>query len=190
MEAVRSGLFAGNLPVARQHETLRRTKHLKAVVRTAEKLIKVEFGVAQIILERQILVPGGEDQAAIEMDAGLLQSQFVLGPLVAVHLLLFDRRADEAAVRAEGPAMVNAAMGVGIARFGRADLHAAMGADVQHDVDFATAVARDDHIVFGHVAHDIVAGLGNFRLMAKEQPGAGENPLHLQLVQLLVIHHP
>src|SRR3546814_1139792 len=37
MEPVRTGLLAWNLPVARQHETLRRPKHLKAIVAAAER---------------------------------------------------------------------------------------------------------------------------------------------------------
>jgi len=85
--------------------------------------------------------------------------------------------------------MIDAAMGGGITRFGGANLHAAMGADVEHDMHVAITRPRHDHIILGHVAHDIVACLGDFRLMAQQQPGARKDALHLQIVEFLVVHH-
>src|SRR3546814_1300286 len=98
MEPVRTGLLARNLPVARQHETLRRPKHLKAIVAAAEQLVEIEFGVAQKRVKRRTIdIPGRENQPAIQMHPRLLQPKLLLRALVPVHLLILDRRPDEAA---------------------------------------------------------------------------------------------
>src|SRR3546814_18379308 len=68
MEPVRTGLLARNLPVARQHETLRRPKHLKAIVAAAEQLVEIEFGVAQKRVKRRTIdIPGRENPPALQM---------------------------------------------------------------------------------------------------------------------------
>src|SRR3546814_13522998 len=68
MEPVRTGLLAWNLPVARQHETLRRPKHLKAIVAAAEQLAEREIGVAQTRLKRRTIdITGCENQTPQQM---------------------------------------------------------------------------------------------------------------------------
>ena len=56
-------------------------------------------------------------------------------------------------------------------------------------MDLAILPAGDDDIVLGHVAHDEVALFGDLAFMAQQQPGLGEDLLHLQMVELLVGHH-
>src|SRR5262249_50603965 len=56
-------------------------------------------------------------------------------------------------------------------------------------MDLALAIARDDDVVFTHVADDEVARLGDLRLMAQKQPRARENPFHLMPIELLVAHN-
>src|SRR3546814_16596399 len=117
MEPVRTGLLAWNLPVARQHETLRRPKHLKAIVAAAEQLVEIESGVAQKRVKRMTIdIPGRENQPAIQMHPSLLQPKLILRALVPVHLLLLDRLPDAAAVRTKRTAITNAAMHLPIPR--------------------------------------------------------------------------
>src|SRR3546814_1579324 len=65
--------------------------------------------------------------------------------LVPVHLLLLDRRPDEAAVRTKRPAMINAAMCLRIARLAKTHLHPAMRTHVQRYMNLALTVTRHNH---------------------------------------------
>ena len=56
--------------------------------------------------------------------------------------------------------MVGADEGGGVAVFGAAQAVAAVAADVQEGVDFALAVAGDQHRVLAHVGGHEIAGLG------------------------------
>src|SRR3990167_9921627 len=107
MEAICCRLFASGLPVGIDDETLRWTQYLHAFVAAAEEHVVVPLGIAEEFVEgRSVDVPGGEDQAAIERHAGLLQTQLLLGHHLAVHALALDRRTDEVAVWAERPAVI------------------------------------------------------------------------------------
>src|SRR3546814_6851560 len=86
------------------------------------------------------------------------EAELVLGEDIAVHLLALHRRADEAAVGAERPAVIDAAVGKGVAGLRRADAHPAMRANVQRYVDLTAGGARYDDLVVAKVAHNIVAG--------------------------------
>src|SRR3546814_16926641 len=117
IEPVRTGLLAWNLPVARQHETLRLPKHLNAIVAAAEQLVEIEFGDAQKRVKRRTIeIPGRENQPAIQMHPRLLQPNLLLRELVPVHLPLLDRLPDEAAVRQKPPPILNAPILLRIAR--------------------------------------------------------------------------
>src|SRR3546814_7700967 len=84
----------------------------------------------------------------------LLQPKLLLRALVPVHLLLLDRRPDEAAVRTKRPAMINAAMRLRIARLAKTHLHPAMRTHVQRYMNLALTVTRHNHIVLAHVANN------------------------------------
>src|SRR3546814_16991552 len=85
MEPVRTGLLAWNLPVARQHETLRRPKYLTAIVAAAEQLVEIEFGVAvKRVKRRTIDIPGRENQLAIQLPPHLLPPKLPITPLFPV----------------------------------------------------------------------------------------------------------
>ena len=190
VKPVGARLFARHFPVARHDEALRRAQQFQPAVSAAEQLIHVIFDIAQIFVKRRAIdIPGRENQPAIQVHACLFQAQRRLVDIVAVHLFLFDRRADEIAVRTERPAVVDALVDGLVARFAQAHPHAAMRADVERDMHIAFASARDDHIVFGHVTDDEIASFGNFALMPQEEPGPGENALHFVAVQLFVAHH-
>lgn len=190
VETVGTRLFTRHFPVAGQGEALRRAEQFKTIVSPAEQLVHVVFDVAQIFVERRAIdVPGGKDQATIKVNLGLLQAQGLLVHIVAVHLFAFNRRADEVAVRSECPAVVNALVNALVAGFAKAYAHAAVGADIQRNIDFAILAASHDHIVFRHVANDEVAGFWNFAFMAQQQPGFGENLFHFEVVELFVGHH-
>ena len=50
--------------------------------------------------------------------------------------------------------------------------------------------ARNDHHVFADVAQHVVAGLGDLGLVPHHDPGAGEEPVELEAVDLGVRQHP
>src|SRR3546814_17078575 len=76
------------------------------------------------------------------MHPRLLQPKLLLRALVPVHLLLLDRRPDEAAVRTKRPAMINAAMRLRIARLAKTHLHPAMRTHVQRYLNHALTITR------------------------------------------------
>src|SRR3546814_10897290 len=102
------------------------------------QLVEMEFGVAKKRVKRRTIdIPVRENQPAIQMHPRLLQPKLLLRALVPVHLLLLDRRPDEAAVRTKRPAMINAAMRLRIARLAKTHLHPAMRTHVQRYMNLA-----------------------------------------------------
>src|SRR3546814_18571996 len=123
----------------------------------------IEFGVAQkLVKARAVVIPRGEDQAAIDRDPRLDEAELVLGEDIAVHLLALHRRADEAAVGAERPAVIDAAEGKGVAGLRSADAHHAMRANVQRTVTLTAGCPRHDDLIGAKVAHNIVADIRAF----------------------------
>ena len=61
-----------------------------------------------------------------------------------------------------------------------------VAADVQEGADLAGAVADHEHRVLAHVGGEKVAGVGDLRLVAEEEPAAGKDLLQLLLVDFLV----
>src|SRR3546814_263891 len=147
VEPVDARLFARGLPIGVKQDALRRPQRLQPLVGAVEQHVEIEFGVAQkLVKARAVVIPRGEDQAAIDRDPRLDEAELVLGEDIAVHLLALHRRADEAAVGAERPAVIDAAVGKGVAGLRRADAHPAMRANVQRYVDLTAGGARYDDL--------------------------------------------
>src|SRR5690606_8763699 len=183
-------LLAVALPVAVDGDLLRRPQHLEAVVGAVEEHIQVELELAEIVFEiRRIVVPGGEDQAAVEMGFGLLEAEFRLGADIAVHLFLFHRRADEIPVRAKRPAAGDTSVTHLVASLPEDHTHAPWGADIEGDVELPLAIPGNEHLVFPHGAHHVVVGIGNLRFVAHQVPAHGEEVFQFPLVKLGVAQH-
>jgi hypothetical protein len=191
VETIGGGLFASGLPVGPDDEALRRSKHLKALVGALKQNIEIPLGVAEEVLERLALViPGSEDEAAVEGHPSLLQAEFGLAHHRAVHAFLLHRGGQEVTVGTEGPAVVDALVDRRIARIHGGDLHASMRAHVEGHTYLAILAAGHDHRIRPHVTHDEVVLGGDFGFMAKEQPAMPEDPLHFQVVDLVVRQGP
>src|SRR3546814_5244378 len=111
---------------------------------------------------------------------------------MAVRLRWLHRRAEEAAVGAERPAVIDAAVGKGVAGLRRADAHPAMRANVQRYVDLTAGGARYDDLIVAKVAHNIVAGLRDFGVMRQHDPCLGEHQIgraHAELQSLMRISY-
>src|SRR5579863_3880214 len=78
--------------------------------------------------------------------------------------------ADQLAAIVVGPAVIGAAEGVGVAALALTDGVAAMHAAVEHQMNRAVLVARDDYGLRTDSAHDVVARLGNFARMSDVNP--------------------
>src|SRR5262249_1378326 len=74
----------------------------------------------------------------------------------------------------------------GVTLLGPANGVAAVAAGVEQNLDAALAVADDDDAVLTDVGGEEVARLLDLALVAHEVPGASEDPLELQLVDVLV----
>ena len=191
VETVAGRLLGCSFPIGIDSEALRRAEHFQPAVGTTQQHVEIKFGFAEKLFQRgTVFRPSSEDQTAVELDARLLQPQLVLRADIAVHLLALDRRADKAAVGSKRPAVVNAAVHGGVAVIGHTHTHAAVRTEVEQHIDLIAPIARDDHLILAHVAHDEVAGLGNFGFVRKQQPGAAKNALHFQLVDFAIGKHP
>ena len=89
------------------------------------------------------------------------------------------------AVGTEGPAVIGADEGGGVAVFGAAEPVAPVSADVEEGVDLALPVAHHQHRVFAHVGGEEVAGVENLGFVAEEEPAAGEDIFQLFLVDVV-----
>src|SRR3546814_18821702 len=119
------------------------------------QLVEMEFGVAKKRVKRRTIdIPVRENQPAIQMHPRLLQPKLLLRALVPVHLLLLDRRPDEAAVRTKRPAMINAAMRLRIARLPKTHLTHAMRQPVKRYLNLSLTITTHNHIFLAHLTHN------------------------------------
>jgi hypothetical protein len=88
-----------------------------------------------------------------------------------------------------GVAVVRAAEVAGVSRVRAAQLHAAVAAHVEEDVDLPVLVAGDDEAVVDDPAKHVVAGPGDLRLVSQKDPGLREDLLYLQLEDIGVVVH-
>jgi hypothetical protein len=67
---------------------------------------------------------------------------------------------------------------------------AAMAAKIQVPAKFSRPVTTENNRLFSHVAHNKIAGIGNFAFMAQIKPAAREQAFTLELVNLSVGKNP
>ena len=163
---------------------------LDAAFAAIEEYVEIPGGGAEVFQQgRRVRVEGGEDEALVDVELGHgNEAPLGLVQLVVVGVLQVGDGLQRAVV-AEGPAVIGADEGGGVAVVGAAEAVAAVAADVQERADLAGAVAHHQHRVFAHVGGEEVAGVGNLRLVAEQEPAAGENLLQLLLVDFLVAEY-
>ena len=120
------------------------------------------------------LAEAREDQAAMRRysrDTG--EAEFLLAErrIVAGGI----RHTDQSAAIVVRPSVIGASESVRVAAIALAYGVAAMHASVEHQVDFAVVVARDDYRLHPDLARYIVAGLRNLTLMSDVYPFAIPN---------------
>ena len=147
--------------------------------------------VAEELVERRRLrVQGGEDEALVAVDLRRVDQ----APVLAVELLVVDvleaGDADEVALQVVGPAVVGAHERGRVALFGPADGVAAVAAGVQQDLGLPslsrTTMTRSSPMKVMKKS----PGFGIWRLVGHEVPGAREDVLELELVDVLVGEDP
>jgi len=189
---VAAKLFSGELPVAGDNPLLNAAHHGGARLGAVEHGVHIGRGVAQIGLEVGGLgIPICEDQALVGFHARLQRTPVGFVEAAIAFFLVtkgafFERHVDQVAGDVIGPAVVGAGEGLGVARIGAANAHATVAALVEEDFDAAVFLAHHDHRVFTHVGGHVVPGLGDVGIVPKQQPGATEDALELELVQFLV----
>ena len=82
--------------------------------------------------------------------------------------------------------MIRAAEVGAVAAVGAAEPDAAMAAGVGDDPDLSAFVPRHDHGLDPEAPRNVVAGLGDLAFVAYEEPGAGEDPVDLLPIDVLI----
>ncbi len=188
--AVAGEVLGGELPVARDEPLVDAADRLGAAlapVPRVEQQIEIELVAADVVEERRsVRVPGRPDRALVTLHVGNFdQAPFRLVELLAVGVLR-ERDADEGAVGGVGPAVVRAHELESVPLVVAADLHAAMPARVQEDVDPPRPIAAQDDRLLAHGGHEEVARPGDLALVTDEEPRAREDLVLLPAVDLLV----
>ena len=186
MIEVASELLGGKLPVARDDPLLDTPDHFGSRIRAIQHVVEIGRRVAHPFMQRRRRrVPVGEHKPLVGFDPGLTRAPFGLVQDFAEGPLL-ERHADEISGDIVRPAMVAARKVLGVAVILAAQLHAAMPALVQEDLDRSVLLANHDDRVLAHVGRQEIAGLSHMRFMAKKQPGTSEDHLLFHVVDILI----
>ena len=156
----------------------------RAVRRAVDEVVDVAFHRADVVLEaRSGRREAREHEAAVFADARHARQAELL--LLEIGRAAFrHRHADERAVGVERPAVIEAGEPRGMAAALVRDLGAAVGAAVEQHAHAAVVVARHDHGLAAEIGGDEVARVRHLAGVADEQPGAAEDPFHLQFEQV------
>ncbi len=178
--AVTNEVQRADLPVRFGAPTVRRREHLHALRRTREERLDVPGDVAEIVRQRlDAFVPAAENQPLEVFDAGNAR-QPITRKIEAFREVLVESRGHQPAGPLVGPAVIRADEVARISGIGPADLRAAMPAAVEEGADRHLPVAADEDRHMPHFSRNEVARLRDLGLVRQEDPGAVENPLHLQ----------
>ena len=178
-----------DLPVAVVGVGRGAAQHLEALGGLVHDRVDHRGGVAQVLLEGQhVRVEGAEQEAAVGVEAG------DLGQVVRALLVEVLRVAAVAAVLdleqlagvLERPPVEGAGEGGAVVRLAPAEHRTAVGARVDDAVQLLLLVTGDDHRGAADVGGEVVAHVGDLRLVGQVHPVALEDVLHLQLEDLLV----
>lgn len=63
--------------------------------------------------------------------------------------------------------MIDALVNAGIPAVSQADVHGAMRADIQRNMDLTIGGSCHNHLILTHQAHNIIADIGNFSIIAE-----------------------
>jgi len=176
----------GELPIAADDVLLNAADNLEVAAHCLDVETDPADVAEEVIEVRRFRVERRENIAVIALDLGGADEAPVLAVEVLVVVVLESRHADQCAFEVIGPAVVGTHEGGRVAFLGPADGVAAMAAGVEQDVEAARLVPDDNNAVLADVAEEEIARVGDLRLVAHEVPGAGEDVLELELVDLLV----
>jgi hypothetical protein len=86
--------------------------------------------------------------------------------------------------------MVRTSKELGIAAIGAAHPVASMPAEIQVRAQPSRHITTENHGLFSHIAHDEIAGIGNFAFMSEIEPTTREQTFTLELINLSIGENP
>src|SRR5579862_7174282 len=162
----------------------------KTARRQRQIQIEIPAVFSEIVQQRtDVRIERREDQAAIGFGARRRQQS----PLLQVESLVGGvdvRHARQFAGVPVSPAMIGAEKRFRVAFVGEAEPRAAMPATVEQDADDVVLAADHNERVVADRARDVVARIGNLRLMRQENPVTAKNLLELKVVKGLIVKNP
>ena len=164
------------------------TAHAAVALALVDDQVDVLLRAGEVVVQALDLgVEGEEPEAAVLLEPRRpAEPEVALVEVLAVAVLV--GQAAQLAVPAEGPGVVEALEALGVAAVLPAHPRAAVGAGVVEAAHLAVVAALEDHRPARHVAAHVVAVVLDLGVVGHVEPGAVEDPLLLELVDLLRGH--
>nr|GEU28163.1 hypothetical protein [Tanacetum cinerariifolium] len=179
-------VFRLQLPVAVERVGGRAAQHFQPVRRLVGDHVDDLARLAQELGERRhVRVQAAEQETPVVLEARhlfqvvrllLVEALGIAGALRVLDL-------EQLAAVVEGPAVERTRIGGLVAALVAAQLGAAVGAGVDEGMEFALAVARDEHGLAAHVGGAVIVVVGQLAFVRQVDPVALEDVLHLQFEQ-------
>ena len=150
-----------------------------------KKGVEIPGDIAEKIRQgHHVFVPRPEDQPAEGLHPGD-RDQPPVGQVDARRQMPVVGGGDQPSVARIAPAVIGADEAARAARILAAQPGAAMPATVEQHPDLAIGIAHHHHLRAAQRAHDVIAGGGDLAVMGEEHPGAVEDALDFEPVDVL-----
>lgn len=175
MVVVSGELLSAHLPVAAVPDFVHAAHDFDAAFAAVHQRIKVPGHVTEGFHQaRGIFIEVGEDEPFVRLYPGDgFHAELRLVEISVAGFL--QRHRCELSVEPVGPAMEGAGEAAAVAPIGAGNLHPAVPACVEHDLDPSVALTDDEHRVQAHVGGDEISALLQLAFVRDEQPGPHED---------------
>src|SRR5689334_5201611 len=184
MVAVTAEVFRGGFPVGVEQPAVR-TADFSAALAAIDKNIEIPGHVTQIFRQLgRVCIERCEDEALIAVDLRHRNQSplFSIEPLECID----HRHERKLTIGAVTPAVVRTSKELRVAAISPTHPVASMPAEIQVRAQPSHQITTENHGLFSHVAHDKIAGIGNFAFMSEIEPTAREQTFTLELINLSI----
>ena len=177
-------------PVHGYHPLLWRPQNLHALRCTVEIKVHVPRGITKIILQgRACGVQTAKDKPLPLIDLAYGYEP----PLGKIHFAFVEvftmRCSHKLTFGVKSPAVIWTDKLLAVSGFTSTQQNTAMCAKVGKGANFTIITPDNNHWIVGHLAQDIIARIGDFRLVRQIEPSFGKDALHFQAPDFFAIEN-